>query len=186
MTPYRTFNVGTALHVQSDFSTPSVALASTLAPAGVLAACMAFASMPIVPQGTYDARELDYTWVSGHPSTLGSLGDVIGCDAASVSWFDSPVWLEPAVKGFIDRSRHLSIRTLASVRSAVSSVFPSAAMSSAVYVDTDERWEKVVLSINTGVDDVDVRMDHEDKLFEFLECHPELKSALSELVLSFS
>lgn len=91
--------------------------------------------------------------------------------------------LSPEIKDWIVRSP-LGFTALDHLVSTIQSVFGDVAISASTHIDTDEGWEKLILSVDSGIDDYAVVMNQEDMLFAKIDADPVLLNALKSVVIS--
>lgn len=109
-----------------------------------------------------------------------------GGSVLSSLWFQSKPWATPEVIHYLATSDMVNFETIERLKRATLSNFPNSQIDLSVYSDNEEGWQKLCMSVTTGIDDIDLQLNLEDALYAFIDEHADLRLALNELVISFA
>ncbi|WP_175627087.1 MULTISPECIES: hypothetical protein [Oxalobacteraceae] len=107
---------------------------------------------------------------------------------------DAPKYLLPVTTGFsgslsaeiakwIENAK-LNLGAVDHLVAAIHSVFGKVEIAASLHVDPDEAWEKLVLHVNSGLEDYDAVMALEDKLFAKVDADAGLRETLKSVVIT--
>ena len=106
-------------------------------------------------------------------------------DSLELAYASHP-WMTAVVAAYLSHTHWLRPSTVSTLRQTALELFPGAQISFRLHTDPDEGWNKLVMDVETGIGDIEMRIASEDAFYARLEDSPSLRDSLNDLVIAFA